>query len=135
MGLFTEDISDVMTRILVRRNIMWAAKIASQDTTATMHLHKDDSRCICESCSDARPTPKGIPSFRAHGRPPEPPHSVEHVGHSVIDTPRPPLNPPVSCVDLGNSLPFALRLMSGPNRKPAPVPFYEGTTLLKKGHF
>jgi hypothetical protein len=134
MGLFPEDIAGVMERVLVKRNSMWAAKIASQDTTSTMHQHHANTRCICESCSDARPQPQVRPSMRV-ALVPEPQPSAEGVGRVVTPIVRPSLNPPVQSIDLGAALPFALRLMSGPNRKPAPVPFYEGTTLLKKGHF
>jgi hypothetical protein len=117
MALFPDDVSDTMTKILVKRNSMWAAKIASQNTTSTMHQHHANTRCICESCSDARPQPQVRPSMRI-ARVPDPHPSAEGVGRVVTPIVRPPLNPPVQSIELGNGLVFALRLMSGPNRRP-----------------
>jgi hypothetical protein len=124
-GMFDDDVEDKMKRIVLKRQATWGNRITTPIVTNSMSRHTDVGRCICETCSEKRTQPP-LPPMK--GRRPDVIPVSDTSGTPARPREDTPMNTPLTVPAIGSEqIPFMLRLLSGPNRKPAPhkeIPYH-----------
>lgn len=112
-----ETLEDVMKRIMIRRNSVWSNKLASFEMSPDLLKHRVNARCICDRCSDTRPQPP-VPGISMRAKRETPPRPEACGNPPRRRTPN-TMNAPMETPDFEGHIPFALRVLNGPNRHPS----------------
>ena len=130
-----DDLEKRMERVLVRRKAMWPNKAPNPVIPESDMDHHDRGRCICDTCSDARPQ-RPLPELarkvdypRGAQQPRATPERHEAIRPRYVCH----LNSPVSVLPMDTrALLFTMRLLDPIDRKPKQGQKYTSARLIKK---